>query len=234
MFAPPDTQCKDCIFYNDKIDCRIGRAQFYREKGIKVIRTENGTVIKDFVCPYYRPESWLENKKDVVNIVLEIQKENLIQYIPIVLHLEGEILKSSLTKISKFDNPPKEVFVIVRDNPTKNEKTMALVKETLEGTGIDWHIHFELEEDSWHIIFRHYNRSEFLLIINGYPEVGNKWPKVITKKIQEELLKFSYGENKKQTMMLISPYVYNSYYFEHTKKFLGMLRLERNKQKCIL
>jgi hypothetical protein len=234
MFAPPDTNCKGCIFYNDKIDCRIGRAQFYREKGIKVIRTEEGTVIKDFVCPYYRPESWLEEQKDTTDLVQKIQKENLIQYIPIVLFLEGEILKDSLNKIRRFDNPPKELYVIVKDNPDKNEKLMELVKETLEGSGIKWNIHFELEDDSWHIIFKNYNRREFLLIINGFPEVNNKWPKVITKKIQEELLKFSYAENKKQTMMLISPYVYNSYYFEYTKKFLLMLRLERNKQKCIL
>ncbi len=234
MFAPPDTQCRDCIFYDKNIDCRIGRAQFYRENGIKVIRTENGTVIKDFVCPYHRPESWLESRKDKTNLVQEIQKENLIQYIPIVLHLEGQILKDTLNKIKHFDNPPKEIYIIVKDNPEKNLKTIDLVKDTLEGSGITWHTHFELEEDSWHIIFKNYNRHEFLLVINGYPEVNNKWPKVITKKIQEELLKFSYGENKKQTMVLISPYIYNAYYFEHTKKFLGMLRLERNKQKCIL
>jgi hypothetical protein len=234
MFAPPDTLCRDCIFYNNKIDCRIGRAQFYREKGIKVVRTEHGTIIKDFVCPYYRPESWLESNKDKTNLIQIIQQENLIQYIPIVLHLEGQILKDTLNKIKRFDNPPKEIYVIVRDNPDKNLKTMDLVKETLDGSGITWNTHFELEEDSWHIIFKNYNRHEFLLVINGYPEVNNKWPKVITKKIQEELLKFSYCENKKQTMMLISPYIYNAYYFEHTKKFLGMLRLERNKQKCIL
>lgn len=234
MFSPPDTHCKGCIFYNDKIDCRIGRAQFYREKGIKVIRTGDGTVIKDLVCPYYRPESWLESQKDKTNLVQEIQKENLIQYIPIILHLEAEILKDTLNKIKRFDNPPKELYVIVYDNPSKNEETMTLVKNTLEGSGIKWHFHVELEKDSWHIIFKNYNRTEFLLVITGYPDINNKWPKVITKKIQEELLKFSYGENKKQTMMLISPYVYNAYYFEHTKKFLGMLRLERNKQKCIL
>ncbi len=234
MFAPPDTHCNTCIFYDKNIDCRLGRAQFYKDNGIKVIRTENGTVIKELVCPYFRDNAWLEDKKEVTNLVTEIQKENKFPYIPVILNLDGQILKETLNKIINFDTPPKEIYVVVRENETTNTKTYETIKECLKDTDITWNLHLSLEEDSWHIIFKNYSRREFLLIINGYPQVNNKWPKNLGKKIQDELLKFSYAENKSQTMTLISPYVYNMYYFDHGKKFIQMLRLERNKQKCIL
>lgn len=233
MFVPPDTLCKDCIFYDKNIDCRIGRAKFYKDNGIKVLRTEDGTIIKNFICPYYRTIEWLEEKKDISNPVLEIQKENKLPYVPIILYLDGKILEETLNKIANFDTPPETLYVVVKDEEF-TPKTKEIIEKSLKGTNIQWNLHRSLEEDSWHVIFKNYSRKEFLLIINGYPQVNKKWPKVLTKKIQDELLKFSYAENKSQTMMLISPYVYNMYYFDYGKKFIQMLRLERNKQKCIL
>jgi hypothetical protein len=233
MFVPPDTQCKDCIFYDKHIDCRIGRAKFYKDNGIKVLRTDDGTIIKNFICPYYRTIDWLEEKKDISNPVLEIQKENKLPYIPVILYLNGKILEETLNKIANFDTPPEMLYVIIKEEELI-QKTKETIENALKDTNIKWNLHLSLEEDSWHVIFKNYNRREFLLIINGYPQVNKKWPKVLTKKIQDELLKFSYAENKSQTMMLISPYIYNMYYFDYGKKFIQMLRLERNKQKCIL
>lgn len=233
MFVPPDTLCNNCIFYDKEVDCRIGRLQFYNEKNLKVIKTDKTTIIKEFICPYHRNTDWLESKKDATNLVKEIRQENKLPYIPIILYLNGKILSETLAKIASFDTPPEQLYVVIKQEDDQ-KKIYELITSILNGTNITWNLHVSLEEDSWHVIFKNYNRHEFLLIISGYPQVNNKWPKVLATKIQDELLKFSYAENKNQTMMLMSPYIYNMYYFDYGKKFVHMLRLQRNKQKWLL
>jgi hypothetical protein len=232
MFVPIDTNCNECIF-KDGYDCRINRIALYKSKGITVVAEPSGTTLKEFVCPYYRTEEWLQQHKTSKDIIRDIKKENGLPYLPILLFMEGKLLKDSLKKIKSFTIKPKEVFIIVKTGVVLHS-VIQDIRSVLDNSDITWHLHVELEDLSWHGIFKFYNRPEFLLIINGYPEVSNTWPEIIANKVQDELLKFSYAENKSQTMMLIAPYIYKAYYFEHTKDFIKQLRVERHRQKCIL
>lgn len=231
MFTPQNTECKTCIF-RDGFSCRLDKIDFYKTKNIKITPTLDGNILSEFICPYYRTTEWLEEHQVTSDLVGEIRKENAIPYLPILLFMEYKLLESSLQKISKFNNKPTEVFIIL--NADSNLKIIDMVERVLTGTGIHWHIHFEVEDNSWHNIFKFYNRREFLLLIKGYPEVNNNWPKILTSKIQDELYQFAYAENKSQTMMLIPAPMYKNYYFEYTVNFVNKLRTERYKQKCVL
>jgi hypothetical protein len=232
-FAPQDTQCDNCCFRLDGYDCTLDKIKFYQNNGITVISTPNGNVLKDFICPYYRTKEWANTNDGVgEDLVGRIRVENAIPYLPILLFLDDELLINSLDKITKFETRPKHVYIIVKEDITAEK--ISMIKSVLDGTGIEWHVHVELEENSWHNIFKFYNRSEFLLLITGFPTVLNDWTLTLTKKIQDELFKFSYAENASKTMLLIPAYMYNSYYFEYAKNFINALKIERHTQACEL
>ena len=232
MFVPPDTHCKTCIFEDRESFCRLNKIDFYRTKNIKIDTTDDNAVLKEFVCPYHRTKEWLSNQPVNGNLVNIIREENKLPYIAILLHLGDEIVKKTIKKLLTFTTKPKEIYVIKR--ASDSEKIVDEVKSLLDNTGIKWRVEFEFEENAWHNIFKFYNRTEFMLLIRGFPEIRVDWPKTLERKILDELLQFSYAENKSQTMTLISPYVYNMYYFEYTKDFLIKLRQQRHHQKCIL
>ncbi len=231
MFAPQDTKCETCIF-KEGYGCRLNKLQLYQSKNIEIFPTQTGNILRDFVCPYHRTHEWLGTNWYEEDLLAIIRKENALPYIPVLLFLHGAALERALKKICTFKTKPKEVFIILRKDTDK--KIIDEVSKTLKDTGITWHVHFELEENSWHTIFKAYNRREFLLLIRGYPEIATSWTEAITRKIQDELVTFSYAENENQTMMLISPYIYNNFYFEFGKDFLIKLRQIGCKNKCML
>lgn len=234
MLSPPSTHCKGCIFTNHTVECRLDKISFYKKNHIVVEKIDGRNVIKDLVCPYYRTEDWLLDQTDNhdTTIMSAIRRENILPYYPVFLFLGPELLRTSLRRMLTFKVLPKEIYIIFEK--TTNPSIMLDVEEIMKGTNITWHVYFELEENAWHNIFKFYNRSEFMLLISGFPTVRRDWAEVLANKVQDKLLKFSYAENEKQTMTLIPAYVYNSYYFEYGKSFLTKLRQERHKQKCIL
>lgn len=227
IFSRPNTDCRTCIFCSNK-DCRLNKLTLYKENNITVL---DGPVIQSFICPYYRTEEWLKEHKNESNTMAVIKKENQIPYIAILLHLSPSILIESLNKIKKFKTPPKCIYIITEDN---SPEFIQSINNALVDLNIKWTVHFSLEKHSWHTIFNNYQRNEFLLLINGYPGVPNTWTQKLTDNIQDKLMKFSYAENKKQTMMLVSPVIYNEYYFQYGHKLFEKLREERHRQKCIL
>lgn len=227
-FYPPNTNCTECIF-SKETQCRLDKIRYYKTKGVNVETINSTTVLKNFICPYFRNLEWLENKKNTVDLVKEIQKENQIPYYVVLLNLSKSILIDTINKIKKFRTLPKHIYIVC-----DFEIGYKGLNEIVEKIPCEWTYIFQLEENGWHNIFKTYNRTEFMVLINGYPEINNSWTKNLSTKINDSLLKFSYAENKQQKMTVIPAYIYNSYYFEYTDKWLEKLRQERWQQKYIL
>lgn len=238
-FCPPDTRCKKCAFHtSSKLEngyshlCWIDKIHHYNSRGVEISITDE-LMLKNFLCPYFRPKNWIKGKESLSSAQLEkiVKQENQIPYFPIILFPKKNQIGPIIRKLARFKVKPKEVQIILESSRTNELLTISdLCKENK----IPYSISFSLKDNSWHNIFNKYNRNEFLMLITGYPYLKNDWSVELTDKIQDELFTFSYAENKQNTVMLIPHYMYNSYYFEHTDNFIEKLKEERNAQKYIL
>lgn len=237
-FSPPNTKCNDCVFHDvgDVLDCETGARKHYRDKGVigsiidsnTELKFEPVVILHNFLCPYKRDKAWLEANSENTADKLNLEVTTL-PYVVVVLDHDTQTLKQTLDRIYEYDNQPQEIFVVIRaDRPDPN--TVLAMKPLFNDFQGKWHIFFQLDNESWQEICKFNKREEFVLLVTGYPEVDNNWPRTTGSKIQNELLKFPYAENDVQSMTLIHPYYFNAFFFDYGKNWLEELK----KQTCNL
>ncbi len=245
-FSPKNTECKKCGLYA-KTDnahvCILDKFMHYMKLGVvgglaeyskNPEVSDKSIVLQDFTCPYFRPPSWVKEKTELFphkKIEELIKEENQLPYTPVLLYPKKYIIGAILRKITRFSVKPKKIYIILEED---RESEVLEISKIAKTTELPWTINVEIMKNSWHNIIKNYNKKEFLMLINGYPYLHNDWANDLTDKIQDELLKFSYAENKSGTITLIHPYVYNCYYFEYTDTWLEKLREERHVEKYLL
>ncbi len=231
-FSPLSTNCGTCIFLDKEKHCRVERLNFYKSKGIQIIESDNkAPIIQDLICPYHRDLNWAKSLPDNAHVVNTIEKENRIPYYAIVFNMGKLLLKLSINRLLEFKHQPTQIYIVTSiDNP---DLTIPEAKTLFEGSKVKWTIINEIEENAWTNIFKNYNQTDFMLLVNGFPYAKLDWAQKLSDQIQHNLLQFSYAVNAKRTMKLIPAYMYNSYYFEYTGKWLEKLTEERCHQKYI-
>lgn len=236
-FSPPNTKCKDCVFNKENtLDCETGARQHYYDLGVNirlppiVDGSPVGLELENFICPYFRDETWYPNGlgEESVDAVLD-EEISWLPYIAVIVDHNKQNIYKTIERILDFDNHPLEIYVVLKADRPDAESVVEL-KQCFDKFLGKWHVFFELDNDSWQTIMKFYKEQRFILLVNGYPNVDNSWPRNTGRKIQNDLLKFPYAENDDNSMTLIHPYYINAFFFEYGKDWLTRLK----EQTCSL
>jgi len=169
------TACKDCVFANyigkTQTDCKLGRIEKFRQKGVDIIEAEDLEENEFFVveswCNYYRDEEWVKNlNSDIDDLSAQVKKEAVFPVGFIVLFNENNTTEQLETTISSIKDMEEVAYAVVVNSSNLDDiDVITKVQELFEDSEIDFKI--------TKIMDSAFNQSQIIDV--AFPNISNSY-----------------------------------------------------------